>query len=145
MGAQLWLPAVALARESPSLRSAAVQRLEAYSSSLTCPLPLAPLPVNPRRSIEKQLSDAPIVPLLQACLLSREGKAKEADAALAAMAGRGDAARAAEAQLMRAQLAAAGGDAQQALTHLSVSMAVAWLGCSGRRLGSSGLCGQPGH
>lgn len=57
--------------------------------------------------------------MLQASLLSREGKAKEADAALAALAA-GDASRAAEAQLMRAQLAAAGGDAAGALQHLSV-------------------------
>lgn len=58
--------------------------------------------------------------MLQASLLSREGKAKEADAALAALAA-GDAAQAADAALMRAQLAAAGGDAAGALRHLEVS------------------------
>lgn len=57
--------------------------------------------------------------MLQASLLSREGKGKEADVVLAALAG-GDAAQAAEAALMRAQLAAASGDAAGALKHLEV-------------------------
>lgn len=60
--------------------------------------------------------------MLQASLLSREGKAKEADAALAALATSSDAAQAAEAQLLRAQLAAASGNSAAALQHLSVSL-----------------------
>ncbi len=81
---------------------------------------LTPFPCLPCRSIDKQLSGSPAAAMLQASLLSREGKGKEADAVLAALAG-GDAAQAAEAALMRAQLAAASGDAAGALKHLEVS------------------------
>ncbi len=76
----------------------------------------------PCRSIEKQLSGAAITAMLQASLLSREGKAKEADAVLAALATSSDAAQAAEAQLLRAQLAAASGNAAAALQHLAVRL-----------------------
>lgn len=76
----------------------------------------------PCRSIEKQLPDAAVTSMLQASLLSREGKAKEADAALAALATAPDPAQAAEAGLLRAQLAAAGNNAAAALQHLSVSL-----------------------
>lgn len=73
------------------------------------------------RSIDKQLSGSPAAAMLQASMLSREGKAKEADAVLAVLAA-GDAAQAAEAALMRAQLAAASGDAAGALRHLEVGL-----------------------
>lgn len=57
--------------------------------------------------------------MLQASLFWREGKPREADAALAALAA-GGGGGASEAALMRAQLAAARSDPQQALQHLSV-------------------------
>ena len=75
--------------------------------------------IHHRRSIEKQMPQAATTAVLQASLLSREGKPREADAALAGLA-KADSSRAADAQMMRAQLAAGSGDAEQALQHLSV-------------------------
>lgn len=77
-----------------------------------------------RRSIEKQLPEAAVTAMLQASLHWKEGKPREADAALAALAASGGS-DAAEASLMRAQLAAARGDSVQALAHLSVREAAA--------------------
>jgi hypothetical protein len=65
------------------------------------------------------MSQAATTAVLQASLLSREGKPREADAALAGLA-KADSSRAADAQMLRAQLAAGSGDAEQALQHLSV-------------------------
>ncbi|KAI7836263.1 hypothetical protein COHA_009853 [Chlorella ohadii] len=99
------------------------------------------------RSIDKQLSGSPAAAMLQASLLSREGKGKEADAVLAALVG-GDAAQAAEAALMRAQLAAASGDAAGALKHLEGIQDAAWqarpavLATKIALLDSSGQAGQ---
>ena len=78
--------------------------------------------------MEKQLPEAPATAMLQASLLSREGRARDADAVLAALAARcaGDAGRAAEAALTRAQLAAAGGDGAGALQHLAAIRDGAW-------------------
>jgi hypothetical protein len=68
--------------------------------------------------------------MLQASLMWKQGKAREADAALAALAA-GGGGHAVDALLMRAQLAAARGDSQQALAHLSVSARwPALLGCA---------------
>lgn len=94
--------------------------------------------------MEKCLLDAPATAMLQASLLSREGKPREADAALAALAAGGQPGRVAEAHLMRAQLAAAGGDGATALQHLSVSV----LCCAvhaGRLQGSCLACQQRGR
>jgi hypothetical protein len=71
------------------------------------------------RSFEKQMPQAATTAVLQASLLSREGKPREADAALAALA-KADGSRTVDAQMLRAQLAAGSGDAEQALQHLSV-------------------------
>lgn len=99
------------------------------------------------RSIDKQLLGSPAAAMLQASMLSREGKAKEADAVLAALAA-GDAAHAAEAALMRAQLTAASGDAAGALRHLEGIQDAAWqarpavLATKIALLDSSGQAGQ---
>lgn len=71
------------------------------------------------RSIEKQLPGAAATAMLQASLFWREGKPREADAA-------GGGGGASEAALMRAQLAAARSDPQQALQHLSSISDAAW-------------------
>ncbi|KAI3426329.1 hypothetical protein D9Q98_008702 [Chlorella vulgaris] len=77
------------------------------------------------RSIEKQLPEAAVTAMLQASLHWKEGKPREADAALAALAASGGS-DAAEASLMRAQLAAARGDSVQALAHLSAAGDASW-------------------
>lgn len=76
--------------------------------------------------MEKQLPEAAATAMLQASLLSREGRGRDADAALAALAARGDAGKAADASLMRAQLAAASGDGAAALQHLGALQDAAW-------------------
>ena len=74
--------------------------------------------------MEKVLPGAAVTAMLQASLLSREGKAREADAVLAPLAA--DPARAAEAGLIRAQLAASSGDGAAALRHLQGIADAAW-------------------
>lgn len=92
----------------------------AQASGHTFPQALAFfLPSPLLRSIEKQLPGTAACAMLQAALLSREGRGRDADAALAALAA-ADARRAPEAQLMRAQLAASSGDAAATLEHLGV-------------------------
>ncbi|KAL4446353.1 hypothetical protein ABPG77_003160 [Micractinium sp. CCAP 211/92] len=115
-------------KSSLELRLGAVQREALLASYATAALLANRVDVAKEavRSIEKQLSGAAITAMLQASLLSREGKAKEADAVLAALATSSDAAQAAEAQLLRAQLAAASGNAAAALQHLAGVGSEAW-------------------
>lgn len=72
----------------------------------------------PRRSFE-QLLGVPALAMLQASLLARQGKPREAAAVLAKLPAL-DVGQDAEVLLLRAQLDAAFGNAQQALEHLSV-------------------------
>ncbi|KAL4423713.1 hypothetical protein ABPG75_001014 [Micractinium tetrahymenae] len=115
-------------KSSLELRLGAVQREALLASYATAALLANRVDIAKEavRSIEKQLPDAAVTAMLQAALLSREGKAKEADAALASLAAASDEAQAADARLLRAQLAAAGGNVAGALQHLSSVHNAAW-------------------
>lgn len=71
------------------------------------------------RSIEKKYGGSPAAALLHATLLARDGKTKDADAALAACMGSGEEKLREEATLMRVQLAVAAGDITGAMTMLN--------------------------
>lgn len=86
-------------------------------------------PYLARRGLEKLEPSSPALPLLQAAQLAAEKKLPEADAALAAAAAAGGDAGLA-AGLMRVQLAAAAGNAKQALALLKVGCGAGLLCCA---------------